>query len=383
MEPTEEDLFQHMREVLLDHELPYAEGAWERFLQTDRKKRMGIIWRFARSPVAALLIGAMYLGLNHFFPSKNVHQNISVYKSSAPLSKKPAVRKYLPISDANIDSGKLLLAIHDHARDKSRVNSERAFSQFTIKKDSSMLASSLVDTIGAIGDVIEVVKKEQFTAKRKKVSSLEDLPLEVGQPKTDRPWTMDLFVSRNYTGSAKPSLGGGAMVHYALNNRIALSAGIAYSVISKVEERPNSINPQRRLSSVETSVSGLDIPLEVKYNISKQSYLALGVSAMGIVSSNQQLNYQVEKTMEITVVGENGPVTESRVVSTEEAVQVDEQLLSRQHYIGFYNISYGFTQKMGKGTFITFEPYLKLPMKPYSEQQSKLLSSGLRLRFSF
>jgi hypothetical protein len=52
-------------------------------------------------------------------------------------------------------------------------------------------------------------------------------------------------------------------------------------------------------------------------------------------------------------------------------------------YIGFYNFSLGYKQKISKKNNIAIEPFLRLPMKTFSKENLNLTNGGLRLKIDF
>ncbi|HTM97763.1 MAG TPA: hypothetical protein VL088_03425, partial [Pedobacter sp.] len=53
------------------------------------------------------------------------------------------------------------------------------------------------------------------------------------------------------------------------------------------------------------------------------------------------------------------------------------------NYIGFYNLSFGYTKKVYKNHSLSIEPFVKLPIKVVSQDHLKLMGTGLRLKVGF
>ena len=140
----------------------------------------------------------------------------------------------------------------------------------------------------------------------------------------------------------------------------------------------------RSLESVNASVRGINIPLELKYNISKKFYTGVGVSALAILNNKQDNNYLVSTGRNITVANTAGIAEQKMLIVTERVSETQPQSLQvADKYIGFYNFSLGYKQKISKKTDFAIEPFLRLPMKTFSNDNLNLTNGGLRLKIDF
>jgi hypothetical protein len=102
-----------------------------------------------------------------------------------------------------------------------------------------------------------------------------------------------------------------------------------------------------------------------------------------VLRKSQVLAYEEKKLVDVPVSGEDGPGFESKLMSSTETVPVASDELPQQNYLGFYNFSYGFNQKISKKQRLIIEPFIKIPMKSYSELKTNLTSGGIRLKLEF
>ncbi|RZK66962.1 MAG: hypothetical protein EOO92_24705, partial [Pedobacter sp.] len=53
------------------------------------------------------------------------------------------------------------------------------------------------------------------------------------------------------------------------------------------------------------------------------------------------------------------------------------------NYIGFYNFSFGYKQKVAKDKSISIEPFMKVPMREVTKDNLRLMGTGVKLKFDF
>ena len=140
----------------------------------------------------------------------------------------------------------------------------------------------------------------------------------------------------------------------------------------------------RNLEAVNAKVSGINVPLELRYKISEKLYTGVGVSALAVINNSQQNTYIVNQVQSMAAPSVNG-TTDIRgfIVAGKETESQPESKLDPDKYIGFYNLSLGYKQKISKKNNIAIEPFLRLPMKTFSKENLNLTNGGLRLKVDF
>lgn len=384
MEHTEQEFFAHIKETLSGYELEYAPGAWEKFQKQQRKQQRVLRFKWIK-PIAAaaiLLLGILFWKI----PVQKGDRQELFTKSKVPEIK--------PLIPAPADVPRLKengIRKRTVKRSELKINTTKEAFQNT---DTSEIPGESVVVTGTQASVentgsIEQKRKQKNPAE-KVYKQKHDNPWYIARnniqlkPEEDRQWKINVLVSNSYGAGGKFRMGFGTSIDYALNKKISISAGAAYTQVSGMNKF-NEISAEsttRSLYSVETSVTGIDLPIEMKYSLSERSYLSIGISTLGILRKSQTLSYMENKLVEVVVAGDDGPRTESKLVSFRESVPVASEALPQEKYLGFYNLSYGFIHQAGKNTQLIIEPYIKLPMKPYSEQRSSLMSTGIRLKMN-
>ena len=215
-------------------------------------------------------------------------------------------------------------------------------------------------------------------------------------PKKADKWEMGLVIAPSIGNGKKINMGYGVSMGYALSDKVSISSGISYNELAASKSAGSSnngmqnapvsmalVSDTKSLESVDANLVGIDIPLGIKYYLTKKFYTNLGVSAFAVLNQKQNNNY-IQGAVEQAVADPrnvNGfnAVFKTRTVS--EVVPSGE--LRDNKYLGFYNISFGYQQKISESKAFSVEPFLKLPMKEFTKENLYLIGTGVRLKFDF
>lgn len=209
----------------------------------------------------------------------------------------------------------------------------------------------------------------------------------------DQKWEMGAFVSPATT-SESVTLGGGVALAYHISNKISIRSGASiqhYGAVSGampitpaiasnsfVAEAPNYIS-QNALSSpfvmrtaeakeaksnerISGKILTVDIPVDVRYAISKNFYTSVGVSYVGVLDQERAMIYETNNTA-------------YKQQSTDK--NVDDKGVN-----GFVNFSVGRKQQVGKLS-ISVEPYYKLPVGGLRSSDLNYSNGGVKIITSF
>ncbi|WEK19373.1 MAG: hypothetical protein P0Y49_21600 [Candidatus Pedobacter colombiensis] len=434
MKRADDELFAHIKESLTEYEEVYAPGAWERFEQKERR-RGGWLWLASLSSAAAiLLIGfAIFYGSNKKLENKaEQHAKVRTNKQNTDTLPKTAtkeiaqrnIRENLNTKVAEnagvvrqrknnlVANSPLIVTLKPDQAIKQAVipNEQPAVSQMQIngtrmaavgKKDGVPLA---VDS----GHIAKALVKENTPVKEEQPRSFQDfLDSEVKTngnvlaatkstaKKADK-WEMGLVVAPSIGNSKKLNMGYGVSFGYALSDKVSISSGISYNEMDASKSMiggggdtyasPSTtamISNTQSLQSVDANVVGIDIPLGIKYNLTKKFYTNIGVSAFAVLSQKQSNNY-LKGSLEYSV-SDPANVSGFKTIFTTKAVSepVPAEEIRNDKYLGFYNISFGYKQKISGSKSFAIEPFMKLPMKEFTKENLNLIGTGLRLKFDF
>ncbi len=439
MKPVDEGLFAHIKESLTEHEEAYSPGAWERFDQKQNRKS-GWLW-YARlgGIAAALLIGLFVFlaqeattnlapikptGANVITPNTNAVDNVPS-EDQNPMN---AVRNVGNQPGKSITLARQAKNKHKSGRPSIvTAQSETAVSSVAIPRNpaAGILTNSLENIeailpyenltgksdfeIAGLNDSIAIAKKtidapttdlpnparsfqEFLESEVRKGSTIAAAKVTAKKP--DK-WDMGLMIAPSIGNGKRLNMGYGLSMGYAVSDKVSITSGISYSALTAsrtvtgnefTQNAPANmalVSDTKSLESVDANLAGIDIPLGIKYYLTKKFYTNLGVSAFAVINQKQSNNYlqgAIEHNVE-DATSKHGfnAVFQTRTVS--EVVPSAE--IRDDRYLGFYNISFGFQQKISGGKAFSVEPFLKLPMKEFTSENLYLMGTGLRLKFDF
>ncbi|WP_343522207.1 hypothetical protein [Pedobacter sp.] len=404
----DKELIEHIATQLKNHEETYPAGAWERFSEKEKKKRGIVYWPFWAAAALILVFGGVFFilnnvsqktdlatvkpktpqnsitGLNHHAPAKNnadqLNENTIVLNNlnGAELPIKTAERTTLPLEATNhfgdADNSGYLVPVNDNVLDnKLAGNRISAFSS----KNFEILTENK-KTLPNKKITFEELLAKDSRADQQKASS---------KTNENSKWQPDVYVAPAMGNDNKVNMNYGFSLSYAIANKLSISSGISYASISATESLDASA-PQtlsgKNLAAVDAKVRGINIPLELKYNISDKLYTNIGVSALAVLDNSQQNSYIVNQVQSFSSPAVNGYADSKTLIVKEKTVEPQpEASIDPDKYIGFYNFSLGYKQKISKKNNIAIEPFLRLPMKTFSKENLNLTNGGLRLKIDF
>lgn len=416
----EDELITHIRESLMAHEEEYAPGAWEDFIEDKPKKRGLFFWLGGLSSAAAvLLIG---FGLFFVLNKKDLPKNTEITgtksnKNEPVLPIRPEVipgvssEQKQGVSKSDTENNGISVN-NDVSGDGEVTESGKVATNLSANEPRSAIVSlGLVQPDVNPGSKSEqVVPQEQVIVTvpaGDKKQSFEDFLL--GESKQNRiantgkstdkkesKWEMGLVVAPSFGNSKKLNMGYGVSMGYALSDKVSISSGISYNEMGAsrtIESPPNLAmmsvsvgvgvaNESKELKAVNAQLRGIDIPLELKYHLSKRVYANVGVSAFAVIDQKQQNTFIESKVAPQAYDGDSG-VAKAMVLNRTVSEEAPKEEIKNAPYLGFYNFSVGYKQKISKGKAFSVEPFIKLPMKELKQENLYLIGTGVKLKFDF
>lgn len=413
--PDKKELIDEIAALFKEHEEPYEAGAWEDFSKRSRKKGpIGVIWI---GVAAALLVICSVLP---FVWKKN-----SVEQATVAVKKEQTQLPAGSVDDntntsmedkQNVGSEKLKSDVLDgHQRasvnyplsfqDKDHQNeviNERV-SKETIKPDKQMIAALGTDSSTkpfkmsdvasaeinnrAHATVEEPAKEKDFKEFLREESSKP--VAKTAKAKTDSRWDFGVEVSPTLLQS-RLNMGAGVTTEYKLSKSFSLSSGVAYVAMAAGKNlTPDfsqaSTMSNKKLTSVNSDIRAIDIPISLTFNVNKQLYTSVGVSYFGVISEKRNNKYLTELEVSSTLQDvATGDIKSFQSVLREKNNEVvTETPLNGNSYLGFFNFSVGRKQEIFNRYNIVVEPFLKIPVGKLSNQDLKLSNGGVRLKLTF
>lgn len=424
MKPVDDELIAHIKESLSAHEEAYVPGAWESFNKGQQEPKGGIIWlyRLGAAAAAVLLVGfAVFFMMNR--------SGVKVIPETAGIkadTSKPVISNPAPVGNGEPVNEALVSGYKDAGHGRKMPESKSFAGAAFAGPDTSnqiKVSNTVPEVLQPTDKVAQVVQPEKVAdqpkerlasnvppAANQKQSFQDFLNAEteknkhqaskrMAANKAENKWDLGLMVAPSIGNDKKLNMGYGVSMEYAVSKKVSISSGISYNQMgaSKVigggggssnpMDAPASamalVQETKRLKSVDANLVGLDIPLEIKYHISDRFYTNVGVSAFAILNQKQNNNY-IEGRLE----GESldlGNASAFKSVFKESTVSeaVPSEEIKNDKYLGFYNLSIGYKQKVSGKNSLSIEPFMKLPIKEYSKENLRLIGTGIRLKFDF
>jgi len=426
-------LMNRIREVFDNFEDPSADQGWlllrEKFPE-EQAKRRAFAWLWSGSAAAVLLlflgIGLLINNNQHTKPeklsrskakySRSQHKNLAVTdsrrdrssKPNADSEKKPAINQTTnkPAASSTLltnrqksnqpVSDKTVLSDDDAAR----VTNNIAFKSNKIIGDTAQNNSPIVSvpsnpaTDKAISTVKTPAKSiDAMFAKDQATKAKSD---EKGKNKKVN---FGIYAA-TYFNYAKGSnnqvnLGGGITSDIKLTKNLKLVTGIAIgqNTLNYNTNAPQAIltngdrlasglaanssryaaaavtAPPTALKSYNASLVGLDIPVNLKYELNPQkndTYISAGLSSGTFINEAYTYRYVYPALPSIT----------------------QQNATTRTNFNTFYfaktlDVAFGIGYPFGKNTRLIIEPFLKYPLQSLGSQQIRFGAGGLNLKLNF
>lgn len=434
----DKELIDHIRDNLQVHEEAYTPGAWERFSVPKEKKRSRFFYWPLWSAAAIILVMASILLLQNNLSNveRSIVKNTVKTKTqenpkkensseadlvldkstrSASVENKLSLSKNAhPKSQNNTSFGtETSEIVSNYAINKTKIETLISFSENNLENQRRLAETIHLEKTHLNSNLsqvqINLEKKKNPEARMTFEQLLEEDSHKSSLAKTEKSkaitkWEPGVFVAPSMGNDNKVNMNYGFSLSYNLADNLSISSGIAYAALSTTSNPTASTgiandaaanmpsasgaiaysSASRSFESVNASISGINIPLELKYNISSKFYTGVGVSALAILNNQQNNNYIVSSVKNTTVANTSG-VAEQRMLVVTERVSEPQTGSSTptDKYIGFYNFSIGYKQKISKKNNFAVEPFLRLPMKTFSSNKLNLTNGGVRLKFDF
>ena len=423
MKPSENELITHIKESLIGHKEPYVPGAWENFNKEEKKKNGLIFWTRRLSGTAAILL----IGISLFLFISRTSNKVPGQITKA----KPGQVSKLPVTieeEADITGNRMLNENEDvsarNNRNTSIANNDAVVYQRQNNKGTENNLVPSLKASGGIPDETPVTSQSDDTSQipvvvtpkadevitevdpqviakisneNKRTTFQEFLNNDTkineaskeanSSAKKENKWEAGVIVASSFGNTKKINMGYGISMGYIISNKISLNSGLSYNQMASsrsVKAPLTMASGSKKLVSVEAKFTGIDIPMEIKYHLSKNIYTKAGVSAFAILNQKHNNNFVEGKLVERPVNTSAG-VQELKtfVVIERTTEEAQESEIKEDNYLGFYNFSFGYKQKISKSKAVSIEPFMKLPIKEVTKETLHLFETGVRLKFDF
>ncbi len=393
MDNPQKELMPYVRNSLQSHEEPYMEGAWEDF---NRKKKRLLLPYFWITGTAAILV----IGLSLFLLPK---------ENSAPFVKSEQVKRrnnqaedkpeLMFKKETDLHTGSHSIAqqksfttpvITPENMDVFKIEKSVSTGYAEVKSDHTIPDRRSRENKIAIQDtatslIATVIPLKKDTGTKPEVNFWDTGPNKDPAPgKEVKKWGFAVLLS-SAASNKKNNLTAGVQVGYELTDKLMISSGLSVAELDATRKlNPAPGNQARQLRSVDTRLTGLEIPVEFKYTISKHLYSSIGITSFAVLNENRNNNYLEEKELTESVLLVSGQtVTKTTIIRQKLTEKIDNSQFNNTAYVGFYLLSVGYQSKFLKKNTIAIEPFLKIPVARFTDNNMRLGNGGLRLKFGF
>jgi len=433
MKPSEDELISHIKKTMASHEEPYVEGAWEKFNESTANEKKRVFGFYQVLNIAAMLLVCAFVFLyvdkvvekpkvetakqksspsEQPFAQPEIIPEISEASPTLPETERSIYTVKSKSSEAVMDS--VMESAFDNKYAYRAVDSAEILAQsarlmapdhqiqmpmMAAGKRLQLNQGALLRSKLPLTGITPMAAEEQRTGKslafqdflkNEQVLAAARIEEKESPVKQDK-WELGLMVAPSIGNNNKLNLGYGLSMGYALSKKVSVVSGITYNDMNASNQVPAApvhtaaffSGETKNLQSVEASVSGIDIPLGIKYNLSKKVYANVGVSAFAVLNERKNNTY-VQETSVQSASTDPGSLGEMRIVVLNQRVTEKAPDPSvGDKYIGFYNLSFGVKQPLSKKNTLSLEPFVKLPMKETSADNLRLIGTGIKLKLDF
>lgn len=441
----DKELIDDIVDKMKAHELPYLEGAWEKFASdhTTLVSKKQVNWKYWSAAAAVLCIAsASFLYLRHLpqedlpgvahlkITEKLVQQKDDLdttidsptWSFSDPQKNRTEANSnstdQSPVRTIGHDEHNMLTAGHDLSFSTPTFNNHDQRNDFIDPQPSTI--KEVVDTKREGVKDHNLVTNSSVNNTNESTRSIAEKLENLGSlypgnaAKHDfasaiKKWEIGAFVSPSSTVD-KMSLGGGLSLAYQVTDKISIRSGVSMQQygaganrqdnLSAVQSANISYNavvsnnsivrhdeslllakqqaPNKELSAVNNKLLTIDIPVDVRYHVTKSFYTSVGVSYIGVLDQTQE-NYFVNGINENTAA-DNG----NAVYAPENMKQSFKgNAVNTNEFNGFVNFSVGKKMQVGKKLSVAVEPFVKLPVGGLKSTDFNYTNGGLKVVTSF
>ena len=442
------DIIDHIVRSLKDkEELPYREGAWEKFqsAQFAPKRTKAAYYYWAASAAAALLIA--FFAVNNWSEAP-VGDNTLTANNSNPTEQTTVVPQ---LEDSPLETPNDLPSASSLS---SGVTSGLLANQTAWQQMSSTNTNTNEHAVGELqlGDLqaahvafapqmmnIPTLKAEGVQI-RNVVNLSNAKPVRSGnsghvmayqgdqfamqadgkEPKLGQKkfsfserFDLGLFVSPSSTNE-QMNFGGGMLLGYNISKNLSVRTGLAYnqyevglmkdpigapetqilasSDVLEQDAKYSMVATQAsrtmvlpNVNAVSGNVQAFEIPLEVKYKTNAGLYASTGMTYAVVLNQNRYTHFIENANADLF---EKGLPTSSKemndaVQPVTRKVKTDEENVNTGNFGGFVNFSIGKEMRVNKRLNLSVEPYVKLPVGSFKQADMNYTNGGIRIITNF
>lgn len=227
----------------------------------------------------------------------------------------------------------------------------------------------------------------------------------------NRKWNIGVVLAPAFTED-RLNMGGGISVAYRISKKLSVGSGVSLVDLGLRQSSPsassasdgalmnsspivaslNSKSPMlsakaaetKELTGVNTNLLALDIPIDIKYQVTKRFYVSAGVSLFTVLNEDRTNHYLTTTPTSRTLQNTDGfAFTQPEFQVERVSEEAPDAPYQGHSYSGFLNFSVGRTMPILKKVGLSVEPFVKIPIGSLSNQDMNLRYGGVRVITSF
>lgn len=208
-----------------------------------------------------------------------------------------------------------------------------------------------------------------------------------------------MMASIDNSRSTSQGMSIGFYVERQLSRRISIRPGLAMAKHSYgIESTPggsvafdyaapelNGMSGTTTSFEADMEVISMEVPVNFVFSLVKRGesdfYITTGASTVFYLS--QHLSGNFNNTYSKANVNSTTGQTTYNSMTTTVKVESKQELLNRVDFLGLANFSAGYSMPFGRGTHVSFEPFVQLPIKDLTSMNLRIRYGGLSMRVKF
>ncbi len=406
----ENEIFDQIRQSLDSYEEAYIPGAWENFLDIQKKRKRILLYRIASGIAACLIIG--FLGFNFLPSEKNAELKgttattdnfvkitpesgkdslqLSPQKSVANPSVLKPFKSTVMASSAKPALKKILIAEAENKpsdlRPVTNLAKDTVQGKAAVSANTGPLAlTNLKDTIRDIPDTVRskasnilpgiqlaVVNQNSASEIRRKVRFGINFSPGVNSTQSTN--------SFNYTG--------GISADIPLSSNFQLSTGLQIENQTVVNKFPGIVASSALPSNQkETKLINLDIPVNITWKfIAEKShayYVSTGLSSLVYLKQKDKNTTYSQELVQVSSIVAGDEKNAYSLMNNVSVTQNTVAPIQTFDFAGQFNVILGVERKLSNRIYIHLEPFAKIPVAGLAAENLKHTTSGINFKISF
>jgi len=408
-ESFDNQLSNKIRSTFDNYKEPFNNDAWELMQQKlTKNNRKSFIWFIDITKAASIIL---FVGIGVLWPFKTNHpfsENKEFDFNNGSFSNKKTIvnkNKELIIEEENTDFN-FENKVKQEKIIQGNVNKDFYISNNeNNKKFSKNIVDSIKNEINQekkiFADNIIIEEKDSVNNQPKKDTIKDNRPILIPddkdffiEKKSDKKFNFGIAVSSHYSSSEigatdNINIGGGFLTEYKISDKISINSGLlianhhmntgSSNILGGLTKSDAVENTFAGSSETEVLLIGLDIPLNIQFNM-KKMYISTGISSLVYLKESYSNSYYVENTQDVY----NSETNSYEILYLYDQVSENQESGAFQtfDFAKLFNFSVGYKIPLKKGSLI-FEPYAKIPIGNLTSYNISYGYGGLALKYDF